>query len=125
MKYRLMITLLLAFSLGTAGVRAGEADISGIWTLSVDLEGGPQDVQLTLVLEQKGGALRGTQSGGLGDNDVAGTLEGNRVTLSGEGKTKSGQPFRISYIGEIESSTKMTGTLTFFKGVGKWSAVRK
>ena len=41
-----------------------------------------------------------------------------------EGK-RDGQTLKITYTGTIESPIKMTGTLEFPKGPGKWSATKK
>ncbi|HEV2665631.1 MAG TPA: hypothetical protein VG324_12000 [Blastocatellia bacterium] len=122
MKYQLLIIFLLGLSLGTAGARASATDISGTWAFSVNLEGGPQNVKNTFVFKQEGEKLTGDSSGGFPEGKVTGTVKGNKVEFSVEGKNKS---VRINYTGTIESPTKMSGALEFPKGPGRWIATKK
>jgi hypothetical protein len=124
MKYQLLIILLLGLSLGTVGAGAGATDISGTWDCSVNLEGGPQNVKNTFVLKQQGEKLTGSQSGGLGEQQITGAVKGNKVVFGYEGK-REGQTLKITYTGTIESLTKMSGTLQFPKGPGTWTATKK
>ena len=123
MKYQLLIVFLLGLSLGTVGAGAGATDISGTWAFSVSMEDtrGPQNVPSTFVLKQDGEKLTGAQ----GENNVTGTVKGNKVVLTVEGKNRSGDPYKNTYTGTIESPTKMTGTVEFVKGPGKWTATKK
>jgi len=125
MKYQLLIILLLGLSLGTAGAGASATDISGTWAFSINLEGGPQNVKNTFVFKQEGEKLTGDSSGGFPEGKVTGTVKGNKVEFSVEGKNRSGESVRINYTGAIESLTKMSGTLEFPKGPGKWTATKK
>ena len=125
MKYQLLIVVLLGLTLGAVGVRAGAADLSGTWAFSVNLEGGPQNVPQTFVFKQEGEKLTGTQSGGSSEPTVTGSVKGNKVVFSVEGKNRSGEPYKNTYTGTIESPTKMTGTVEFPKGPGKWTATKK
>jgi hypothetical protein len=124
MKYQLLIIFLLGLSLAPIGSRAGATDISGTWDCSVNLEGGPQNIKNTFVFKQQGEKLTGSQSGGLGERQITGTVKGNKVVFGYEGK-REGQTLKITYTGTIESPTKMTGTLEFPKGPGKWTANKK
>ena len=96
MKYQLLIIFLLGLSLGTAGAGARAADISGRWAFSVNLEGGPQNVPMTFVFKQEGEKLSGTQSGGSGEQKVTGTVRGDKVVFSVEGKNRSGEPLKTA-----------------------------
>jgi hypothetical protein len=125
MKSQLLIIVLLSLALGTAGAWASATDISGTWAFSVNLEGGPQNVPLTFVFKQEGEKLTGTQSGGSSEPKVTGTVKGNKVVFSVEGKNRSGEPYKNTFTGTIESPTKMTGTCEFPKGPGKWTATKK
>jgi hypothetical protein len=49
-------------------------------------------------------------------------VKGNKVEFSVEVKNKS---VRVNYTGAIESPAKMSGTLEFPKGPGKWTATKK
>jgi hypothetical protein len=125
MKYQLLIILLLGLSLGTAGAGASATDISGTWAFSINLEGGPQNVKNTSVFKQEGEKLTGDSSEGFPVGKVTGTVKGNKVEFSVEGKNRSGESVRINYTGAIESPTKMSGTLEFPKGPGTWTATKK
>ena len=122
MKYQLLIIILLGLSLAPVGSRAGATDISGTWAFSVNLEGGQQNIKNTFVFKQEGEKLTGDSSGGFPEGKVTGTVKGNKVEFSVEGKNKS---VRINYTGAIESPTKMSGALEFPKGPGKWTATKK
>lgn len=127
MKYQLLIILSLGLSLGTAGAGAGATDISGTWAFSSSMEDprGPQNVPSTFVFKQDGQKLTGSQSGGSGENKVTGTVKGNKVEFIVEGKNRSGEPYKNTYTGAIESPTKMSGVVEFVKGPGKWTATKK
>jgi hypothetical protein len=77
------------------------------------------------VFKQEGEKLTGDSSGGFPEGKVAGAVNGNKVAFSVEVKNRSGESVRINYTGAIESPTKMTGTLEFPKGPGKWTATKK
>ncbi len=124
MKYQLLIIVLLGLTLAPGSMGAGAADISGTWDCSVKLENGAT-VPVTLVFKLAGEKLTGTASGASGEHKVTGTVKGNEVKFSIEGKLRSGEPFTYNYTGTIESSTKMTGTCEFPKGQGKWTATKK
>lgn len=125
MKYQLLIVILLGLSLGTAGAGASAANISGTWAFSVNMENGPKNFNFTFVFKQEGEKLTGAQSGGSGEPKVTGTVKGNKVVFSVEGKNNSGDPYKNTYTGTIESPAKMTGAVEFPKGPGKWTATKK
>ena len=125
MKYQLLIIFVLGLALATAGVRASATDISGTWAVSVNLEGGPQNVPQTFVFKQVGEKLSGTQTGAASEPKVTGTVKGQKVVFYVEGKNRSGEAYKNTYSGTIESSTKMAGTCEFPKGPGTWTATKK
>jgi hypothetical protein len=127
MKYQLLIIFLLGLSLGTAWAGANATDISGTWTFSISMEdpSGPQNAASTFVFEQKGEKLTGAQSAGSGELKVTGTVKGNKVEFGVEGKSRSGEPFKNTFTGTIESPTKMSGAVKFIKGPAKWTATKK
>lgn len=129
MKYQLLIIFLMGLSLGTVGGSTGTAssaaNISGTWAFTITLEGGPVNSPLTFVFKQAGDKLTGTQASGSGEAKVSGTVKGDKVSFSVEGKNKSGDPYKNTYTGTIESPTKMSGTAEFLKGAGKWTATKK
>ena len=125
MKYQLLVIFLLGLALAPVGSRAGAADISGAWAFSVSLDGGPQNFPMTFVLKQHGEKLTGSQTSGSGEPKVTGAVKGNKVEFSVEGKNRSGDPFKNTFTGVIESPTKMSGACEFPKGSGKWTATKK
>ena len=126
MKYMylsLIIGLIASFPNFT-GLASNAADISGEWKFSVDLEdGGHGDP--TFVFKQEGDKLTGTYNGPLGEYKVTGTVTGSKAVFGFE-VTGDGQTVKATYTGNIESSTKMTGTVEFSPGPrGKWTATKK
>jgi len=123
MKYQLLIVFLLGLSLAPAGSSAGATDISGTWEFSVSMEDarGPQNALSKFVLKQEGEKVTGVQ----GENKVTGTVKGNKVVLNVDGKNRSGDPYKNTYTGAIESPTKMSGAVEFVKGPARWSATKK
>src|SRR5262245_55517952 len=128
MKSNLLVVVLFGLLLGTAGAWASATDISGTWEFSVtlEIERGPALTQ-TFVFKQQGEKLTGTQpdaSAG-GDGNVTGTVKGNKVVFGVEGKNSRGNPYKCTYTGTLESSTKMTGAAETPKGSAKWTATKK
>ena len=103
---------------------AGASDISGTWSLSVELEDGSRG-EPTFVLKQEGDKLTGTYTGPLGEQKVTGTLDGDKAVFGFE-FVRDGEILKATYTGTVESPTKMTGTLEFSRGRrGKWTAIKK
>jgi hypothetical protein len=125
MKHLLLTIVLLGLSLGIAGGWTSATNISGAWDFSVSLDGGPQNVPMTFVFKQEGEKLTGKQTSGSGEPKVTGSVKGNKVAFDVEGKNRSGEPYKNTFTGVIESPTKMTGACEFPKGPGKWTATKK
>ena len=125
MKNQLLAVVFLGLSLTSVGAWPSATDISGTWAFSVNLDGGPQNVPMTFVFKQVGEKLTGVQSGGTGEPKLTGTVKGNKVVFSVEGKNRAGDAFKNNYTGVIESPTKMSGDVEFPKGPGKWTASKK
>jgi hypothetical protein len=47
------------------------------------------------------------------------------VGFSVEGKNRSGEPFKNTFTGVVESPIEMSGACEFPKGSGKWTATKK
>jgi len=128
MKNYLVAILLIGLiaSLGAAAPQAGAiANISGTWSLSVDLDdGGHGDP--TFVFKQEGEKVSGTYSGPLGEQTVTGTVKGDKAEFGFEA-SRDGETIKALYTGKIESPGKMTGTVAFNGGStrGKWTGTRK
>ena len=119
----LFISLIAALTVFT-GHTSGVADISGTWKFSVDLEDGSHG-DPTFVFKQEGDKLTGTYSGPLGEYKVTGAVTGAKAVF-GFDFTYDDAKEKITYTGNIESPTKMTGTVEFTGGErGKWTATKK
>src|SRR6266480_3242516 len=103
MKYQSLILCLLGLSLVSAGASASVANISGTWAFTINLENGPQNFSQTFALKQEGQKLTGANSGGSGEQTVTGTVKGNKVVFSVQGKNRSGDPYKNTYTGTIKS----------------------
>jgi hypothetical protein len=82
---------------------------------------GPQHALSRSVLKQEGEKVTGAQ----GENKVTGAVKGNKVVLNVEGKNRSGDPYKNTFTGAIESPTKMSGAVEFVKGPARWTATKK
>lgn len=92
------------------------ADISGSWTLQVDLGGQSGSPKMTF--QQKGEALTGTYSGQLGESKLKGTVKGDKIEFQFE---TGGIP--VGYAGTIVSASEMKGKCDYGEvGAGTWTA---
>ena len=121
-----ILLIVLTASFGVAGPRAAEVSISGTWVFSVDLEdGGHGDP--TFVFKHEGEKITGTYSGPLGEQNVTGTVKGDKAVFGFEA-SRDGETIKGTYSGTIESPTKMSGTVEFNGGgtvKGKWTGTKK
>ncbi len=132
MKHQLLIVILLSLALGTAG--AGAANISGTWTCTIDQKDDDGPMKVTFVFKQEGGKLTGAYTDAIRrDLPITGAVKGNKVEFSYElkppaGVKKPGGGLIVSFIGTIESQTRITGTLPtgspYCAGGCKWTATK-
>lgn len=100
-------TAALAFTLLLAGPLSAQVDMTGTWTLEVDVAGQVSSPSMTL--QQDGGALTGTYaSETLGAAEVMGTVNGNTVTVTFEVDFQ-GQGGEVSYIGDVDADGVWSG----------------
>jgi|SRR5579871_4357667 len=110
---------LLALALLT--VVAYAADLSGTWSAAVALAGGNGGTA-TFEFKQTGNKITGTYSGALGNANVTGAMNGNKVEWSFENE----QAGKISYSGTIGSDNKIKGTVEYGQlGMGTFTAEKK
>lgn len=83
---------------------APSADISGTWTTSFDSQVGQQTYTYTFTLE--GEALTGHAKSNLGEGDLRGTVDGDKVTFV-ENLNYQGQALAITYTGQIVSADEI------------------
>ena len=83
---------------------APAADVSGTWTASFDSQVGQQTYTYTFKVE--GGALTGHSKSNIGESDLAGTVDGDKVTFV-ENLTYQDQKLAITYTGQIVSADEI------------------
>jgi hypothetical protein len=90
---------------------APTADISGTWATEFDSQVGKQTYTYTFKVE--GGTLTGHSKSNLGESDLTGTVDGDKVTFV-ENLNYQGTPLAITYTGQIVSA----GEIKFKRDVG-------
>jgi len=90
-----------AMAPSTALAAAPTADISGTWTTEFDSQVGKQTYTYTFKLD--GGTLTGHAKSNLGEGDLSGTVDGDKVTFV-ENLNYQGQALAITYTGQIVSA---------------------
>lgn len=106
------IALLFAVAAMTAGAvvatvpsaaiaAAPSADISGTWATEFDSQVGKQTYTYTFKVE--GNTLTGHSKSNLGESDLTGTVDGDKVTFV-ENLDYQGTPLAITYTGQIVSA---------------------
>jgi hypothetical protein len=71
----LMISLLAGAAAGIATVHAADANVTGTWAMTVDIQGTTGNP--TFTLKQQGAEVTGTYKGQMGESPVTGTVAGN------------------------------------------------
>jgi len=105
--------LFAAATMGTASVAiiptaavaaAPTADISGTWNTEFDSQVGKQTYTYTFKVE--GGTLTGHSKSNLGESDLTGTVDGDKVTFV-ENLNYQGTALAITYTGQIVSADEI------------------
>ena len=92
-----------------AGVSAQATDVTGKWLLEVQTSAGGGTP--TLTLKQEGQKLTGHYSSAqLGEADVSGTVEGNKITVKFAIEVQ-GTHLDVTYSGTVESKDSLKGTV--------------
>lgn len=86
---------------------SAQVDMTGTWSLSVDIQGQVSNPSMTL--EQDGTALTGHYSSeALGETDVEGTVDGNNVTVTFDVNV-GGQGGTVTYTGTVDDEGVWSG----------------
>ena len=88
----------------SATAAAPTADISGTWTTEFDSQVGKQSYTYTFTVA--GGTLTGHSKSNLGESDLTGTVDGDKVTFV-ENLDYQGTPLAITYTGQIVSGAEI------------------
>ena len=119
---RFVILAAAAALLPLLAASADQPDVTGTWTMTVETAMGSGSPTFTLT--QEGQTVTGTYEGYFGEVPVAGTIEGDEVTLSIEVNAQ-GQDMKIDYVGTVDGDT-MTGKVVFGEyGEGTFEGTRK
>ena len=124
-QHRLGLVVALCASIGVSGVAAQLRDISGTWSLQVDM--GSVTGEPVFSFEQKGETLAGTVSSPRGTQKVTGTIKNDKVVFEFEGG-RDDRTFKAVYTGTVESATGMRGSVEYtgaLDGAGTWVATKK
>jgi hypothetical protein len=96
------------------------ADITGKWAFNVELDAGSGVANFEL--KQTGNKVTGKYHGVVGDADVTGTINGDKVELT----FSSDQAGTVKYSGTVEGDNKMSGTCEYGQlGGGKFTATKQ
>ena len=101
----------VALAPSAAIAAAPTADISGTWGTEFDSQVGKQTYTYTFKVE--GGTLTGHSKSNLGESDLHGTVDGDKVTFV-ENLNYQGTALAITYTGQIVSA----GEIKFKRDVG-------
>ena len=114
---RIGSALIAATALMFAGAQQASAQVmmTGDWTLEVTTDNGVTTPELTLA--QDGMKLTGHYvSEALGANDVMGTVEGNKVTVSFAAYLEGVGEASVVYIGTVDDEGVWSGTIDILDG---------
>lgn len=109
--------LIAAITLLFAGAQQASAQVmmTGDWTLEVSTDNGVTMPELTL--EQDGMKLTGHYvSEALGANEVTGTVDGNKVTVSFMASLEGVGEASVLYIGTVDDEGVWSGTIDILDG---------
>ena len=99
-----MATATVAIVPSVAVAAAPTADISGAWAAEFDSQVGKQTYTYTFKVE--GGTLTGHSKSNLGESDLTGTVDGDKVTFV-ENLNYQGTALAITYTGQIVSGNEI------------------
>jgi D-glucosaminate-6-phosphate ammonia-lyase len=102
--------------------RAPVADLSGQWKVEITYAAS-RSIH-TLYLQQKGNQLQGTHQGDFLARDIAGTLDGEVMSLTSRITERTGDSLNYRFSGRVEGDT-LTGTLDMGEYLAaRWTARR-
>jgi hypothetical protein len=119
---KVCLPALLAFSLAVPAVAAAQANITGLWEVTIDSPQGPMSIDAEL--KQNGEALTGMITSPMGNTEIKGTFKNNELAFS-YSVPLQGQNLDISMTGKLAGDA-IDGLVTI-AGLGEvpWKAKRK
>ena len=121
-----VMTAVAVLTTGATRASAQNVNVAGAWAMEVTTEaGGTTTPSMTLV--QNGAQLTGHYvSETLGEADITGTVEGQRVTIRFTASLQ-GQDAPVLYVATVDAQGVMTGTIDIAGGLatGTFNAHRR
>ena len=115
------LAMMVAVQMVAVGASA-QQDITGVWTVSLELADAKAEIQATV--KQTGEKLQLTLSGPTGDFELAGTMVKDQLSVNHTMEFQ-GATAEIKMTGTLVDD-RMTGAIDFLgRGQLKWTAVRK
>ena len=107
---RAVALIAAVLTLVLAAPASAQVDMTGTWDFDVDVQGSVTNPSMTL--QQNGNEITGTYSSDtLGQADVTGTVDGNRVVVTFE-VDFGGQIGEVSYSGTVDSDGLWSGAFS-------------
>ena len=91
-----------------AAALAWAADVTGTWDMAVEIAGNAGSP--TFTLKQDGAKLTGKYSGALGEADVTGTVEGEKIVMKFT-VAPQGDKVEVTYSGVVKVDGSMEGKI--------------
>jgi hypothetical protein len=111
----MLVTVGTFLSVGSSPIDAQAVNVAGAWNMEVTTDAGGT-TNPTMTLQQDGARLTGHYtSATLGEADVTGTVEGNKVTINFTAELQ-GQEVPVVYAATVENGV-MTGTIDLAGGL--------
>lgn len=103
-------------TVASAPASAQNVNVAGAWAMEVTTDAGGTTTP-SMTLQQNGAELTGRYtSETLGDADVTGTVEGNKVTINFTADLQ-GQEVPVTYEATVDADGVMTGTIDLAGGL--------
>jgi hypothetical protein len=121
-RLKVCLPALLAFSLAVPAVAAAQADVSGLWEVTIESPQGPMSIDADL--KQAGEALTGMITSPMGNVELKGTFKNNELAFS-YSVPLQGQNLDITMTGKLAGDA--IDGLVVIAGLGEvpWKAKRK
>jgi hypothetical protein len=112
----MFLTAGILFAVASAPAGAQTANVAGTWAMEVTTDAGGTTTP-SVTLQQDGTNLTGHYSSEtLGEADVTGTVEGNKVTINFTADLQ-GQEVPVTYVATLGADGTLTGTIDLAGGL--------
>ena len=112
----MLLSVGTVLAVASAPASAQNVNVAGAWAMEVTTDAGGTTTP-SMTLQQNGAELTGRYtSETLGDADVTGTVEGNKVTINFTADLQ-GQEVPVTYAATVDADGVMTGTIDLAGGL--------